>query len=247
MLTESILQDNGKNWFRNVCLCNGLLIPDTHLWLLEQYVDLLEKWNSKVNLISRREEHSIWLRHILGSIAFMFHRRFEVKTLIADVGTGGGFPGIPLAILFPDIELVLIDSIQKKINAVSDILARLELKNARAVIGRAEKLSLQVGFVHTFDYVVARAVAPANQLIKWVKPLLKPSNQRVNPEIQAPHTATVIARPSIVMLKGGDLTREIAEAKHECQPRSVTVHQILIEGLNSSDALKDKKVVIFQI
>jgi len=237
---------DGKIWFAELGLLNGLTVSDFSLGILEQYVKLLEHWNSKVNLISRQDEQNIWAHHILGSVGFVFQHRFEERSLIADLGTGGGLPGIPLAILFPDLEVIMIDSIQKKIKAVSEMVSALHLKNARAVAGRAEVLSQQKQFAQKFDYVIARAVAPAKKLITWAKPLMTPATQNEiseNPTIQR---TGHIPRRSVVMLKGGDLSMEIKEAEQKNKPCVIKVHPIVIEGLAPLESLTDKKLLIFQ-
>src|SRR5258706_6794358 len=93
-------------WFRKICRQNNFSISDNQLDLIKSYVDYLIDWNSKLNLISRKDEHNIWCRHILGSVNFLFDHPFEQNAKIVDVGTGGGLPGIPLAILCSDLNIV---------------------------------------------------------------------------------------------------------------------------------------------
>src|SRR5574344_1270249 len=117
-------------------------------------LDIIEDWNKKVNLISRKEDRDqIKLRHILHSLSIAKIFRFEENSNIIDVGTGGGFPGIPLAIMFPQSNFLLVDSIKKKINVVDDIVNQLEIKNVKTSVSRVETIN------DNFDIVLSRAMA----------------------------------------------------------------------------------------
>ena len=206
------------------------------------YVQKLLQWNTKINLVSRKDEENIWTRHILGSISFLFRFRIEQQSAVIDVGTGGGLPGIPLAIMLPDIRVTMIDSIQKKILAVTDILSHLQIKNARAVLGRADEIARKKEFEHLFDYVIARAVAPITDIVKWTNPLLKQNLGNQFPALQNRHT---IPRGSILLLKGGDLACEIDKANLKVKPRAMHVYPIIVEGIDASAGdLHDKKLVV---
>jgi 16S rRNA (guanine527-N7)-methyltransferase len=137
-------------------------------------------------------------RHILHSLALAMPETmdvtFEPGTSVLDIGTGGGMPGVPLAIVHPDIEFRLVDSIQKKINAVSDMIAKLELTNAQAIAGRVEEMRKAKKLTPNFDVVVSRAVAPLDELVGWTKLLIKPG-------------------AFLYSLKGGDLTDEMARTR----------------------------------
>jgi len=143
--------------FRSICRRNGLPVSDQQLEKLGQYVQLLQDWNTKLNLVSRGERKDIWTAHILHSISPLFLLDIQPALRVLDLGTGGGLPGIPLAIVRPDLQVMLVDSIRKKIAAVQDILARLSLPNVGAVASRVEDLPRTSGFEH-FDIVVARAL-----------------------------------------------------------------------------------------
>jgi 16S rRNA (guanine527-N7)-methyltransferase len=146
---------------------------------------LYAEWNARVNVVSRKDIDRLYTRHILHSLAIAKIIPFEAGTRILDVGTGGGFPGIPLAVLFPEARFTLVDSIGKKIRVVEDIAARLGLDNVVAVHGRAEALR------GTFDFAVSRAVADISVLLSWVRGKIAP-------------TGTHPLSNGVLCLKGGD-------------------------------------------
>src|ERR1700690_4224847 len=113
--------------FQTICRRNGLNLSDSQLRLLGRFVDGLLEWNSKINLISRRDQENVWFSHVLHSLTPLFFVEFSKGLRVLDLGTGGGFPGIPLAIARPDLELVLLDSIKKKTLAVQDLVDQLGL------------------------------------------------------------------------------------------------------------------------
>ncbi len=228
-------------WFRNICRRNNLNLSDRQIELLSRYVDLLLGWNEKINLISRKDSDNIWSRHILGSIAFLFHFSFHPKATLLDLGTGGGLPGIPLGIVRDDLQITLIDSTQKKIRAVRDMLASLKLSNVQAVAARAEEIGRKAEFSQKFDYVIARAVAPVSDILKWGRPFLAPG-RKTQPEPAKGN----IPLGSIVMLKGGDLAEEIAKARLHAKEASITTHTVVVDGLEESSDLYDKKIIIVQ-
>ncbi len=182
---------------RSIAFNNGLIIFDDQLTLLETYAALLKEWNSKINLISRQDEEHILDRHILHSLVLLMpaicNYEFSGRR-IADLGTGGGLPGIPLKIMIPSVQLSLMDSIQKKITVCSALIQSLGLRGIEAVRGRAEELAQLPEYARGFDAVISRAVAPMDELAKWSKGLLKPNGM-------------------LFSLKGGDLTEEIARTK----------------------------------
>ncbi len=159
--------------------------------LLRRYADLLLQWNSKINLVSRQDEQNIWERHILHSLSIAKVANFG-KASIIDVGTGGGLPGLPLAIMFPGSRFTLIDSIGKKINALQAIIDRLELDNVRALHANSKQVT------EKFDFVTARAVTDFRKFYKLTRHLLRKGSEAAN-----------IAN-GILYLKGGDFDEEIA-------------------------------------
>ena len=156
-----------------------------------------EFWNSKINVISRKDLQYFYERHVLHSLAPAKLLRFQNQTHLLDLGTGGGFPGIPLAILFPNAYFTLVDSVQKKIKVVNDIIEKLALKNAIGIVTRAENVT------EKFDFVLVRSVAKIPALYQWTKNSINPDN---NNSIQN----------GLILLKGGDLTDEIGSFKKSC-------------------------------
>lgn len=158
-----------------------------------QLQDLYILWNSQINVISRKDIDLLYERHVLHSLGIAKVMPFLPGEHVLDVGTGGGFPGIPLAILFPDTNFHLVDSIGKKIKVVTEVAAALGLTNVKATHARAEEIKQQ------FDFVVSRAVTQLKDFYPWVKgKFSKKSNNKL------PN--------GILYLKGGDLTQEIADA-----------------------------------
>lgn len=152
---------------------------------------LYEDWNLKINVVSRKDIDELYLRHVLHSLGIAKVHSFEPGTKVLDVGTGGGFPGIPLAILFPKTQFYLVDSIGKKIKVVNEVVAGADLKNATAINDRAEQVQGR------YDFVVSRAVAQMDTFVRWVdrKIAKKSHHERKN---------------GILYLKGGDLSEELA-------------------------------------
>ena len=163
----------------------------------EQFAALLplyQDWNAKINVISRKDMYNFYVHHVLHSLAIAKVQPFKTMAEILDVGTGGGFPGIPLAIMFPDAKFYLVDSIGKKIKVVQDVAQQLQLQNVRAEQIRAEQVQ------GDFDFIVSRAVTDLSQFSQWVKGKVS--------DIQYHHL-----RNGILYLKGGDLDAELAPFK----------------------------------
>ena len=132
----------------------------------EQFAALLplyEEWNAQINVISRKDMENFYEHHVLHSLAIAKAIRFAPMTEVLDVGTGGGFPGVPLAVMFPEARFTLVDSIGKKIKVVNDVVERLGLKNTKAMQTRAEQLDGE------YDFVVSRAVTTLGEFVPWVK------------------------------------------------------------------------------
>jgi 16S rRNA (guanine527-N7)-methyltransferase len=179
--------------------------PDLSIRQKEQFAqigELYRNWNEKINLVSRKDIEELYVRHALHSLSIGKFVQFKPGTEILDVGTGGGFPGIPLAILFPETQFHLVDSISKKILVVKDITAAIGLENVIAEAERAEKIN------EKFDFIVTRAVAPAKTLWQWTQQKIKAKG------INAIDNG-------IIALKGGDLKAEMKELKHLYQIRHI--------------------------
>lgn len=159
---------------------------------------LYEEWNNQINVISRKDTDNFIERHVLHSLAIAKVMEFKPGAKVLDIGTGGGFPGIPLAILFPETDFLLVDSIGKKIKVVNEVASALGLKNVRGQHERAEKIKEQ------FDFIVSRAVTAMPAFLKWTKgKFLKENNHSF--------------KNGILYLKGGDLTEEMAPVKKAIQ------------------------------
>ena len=172
--------------------------PDLTEKQIQQFSDLqelYEHWNAQINVISRKNMDALYTNHILHSLAIAKVIQFEKGSKILDIGTGGGFPGVPLAILFPEVEFLLVDSIGKKIKVVNEVSAAIGLTNVRTLHERAENIK------ETFDFVVSRAVTNMTDFKKWVKGKF---NKKHNNEL----------KNGILYLKGGGLSEELGGISH---------------------------------
>ena len=165
-------------------------LTEGKLYKYNQLEQLYLDWNSKINVISRKDIEELYVKHVLHSLGIAKVMPFTAGSTVLDVGTGGGFPGIPLAIMFPEVKFVLIDSIGKKIKVVEAVANTLELDNVKAIHGRAESVNGE------FDFIVSRAVTTMPQFVNWVKTKVK--KKSVNS-----------LKNGILYLKGGDLTEEL--------------------------------------
>jgi len=158
--------------------------------------ELYTEWNSKINVISRKDIDLLYERHVLHSLGIAKVTSFVPGTKIMDVGTGGGFPGIPLAIMFPECNFLLVDSIGKKIKVVQEVAQALDLKNLKAIHERAEKID------DRFDFVVSRAVTEFSEFYSWVRNKISKRQQNT-------------FENGILYLKGGDLKEELKSFKNQ--------------------------------
>ncbi|HEV8273995.1 MAG TPA: 16S rRNA (guanine(527)-N(7))-methyltransferase RsmG [Chitinophagaceae bacterium] len=198
---------------------------------LEQFAaldPLYKEWNSKINVISRKDIDGLYEKHVLHSLAIAAAFQFEPGMEILDIGTGGGFPGIPLAIFFPKVKFFLADSITKKLKVVDAVAEALELKNVTTQHTRVEEIKNR-----KFDFVASRAVAPLKELWRWSKPLLKKSREpgvqsrepETNYELRTKNSE--LLSPGLICLKGGDLTTEIHDSG--TRPRVMEISDIFDE------------------
>ena len=155
-----------------------------------QLQELYKDWNLKINVVSRKDIDELYLRHVLHSLGIAKVVQFKPNTKVLDVGTGGGFPGIPLGILFPETQFHLVDSIGKKIKVVNDVTEGLGLQNIKTIHGRVEEIK------GTYDFIVSRAVAQMETFVFWTK-------GKINKKQQHP------IKNGILYLKGGDLSDEL--------------------------------------
>ncbi len=171
----------------------------------EQLPELYEFWNNQINVISRKDIDQLFERHVLHSLGIAKVMPFLPGESVLDVGTGGGFPGIPLAIMFPDTRFYLVDSIGKKVKVVQEVAAALGLKNVRAAHLRAEQVD------EKFDFVVSRAVTSLKEFYPWVKGKFNKASKNSLPN-------------GILYLKGGDLAAEIKESGLQVQQFYLSDH-----------------------
>ena len=162
----------------------------TQIQQFEKLQELYEDWNLKINVVSRKDIDELYLRHVLHSLGIAKVVQFKPGTKVLDVGTGGGFPGIPLAILFPETQFHSVDSIGKKIKVVDEVVAGLGLKNVKTTNGRVEEVK------DTYDFIVSRAVAQMETFVGWTKGRI---NKKQNHDL----------KNGILYLKGGDLSEEL--------------------------------------
>jgi 16S rRNA (guanine527-N7)-methyltransferase len=194
--------------------------------------DLYKEWNAQINVISRKDIDSLYEKHVLHSLAIAAAFDFPPGGEIVDIGTGGGFPGIPLAIFYPQTRFHLVDSIGKKIKVVEAVAAAVGLTNISTQHGRAEEIKNR-----RFDAAVSRAVAPLKELWTWARPLLKKPMERTRPAPLAPlapsaplpaadpGTPPSLPAPSgLICLKGGDLAAEISASG--CRPKTLEIYDL---------------------
>jgi len=186
----------------------------------EQLEDLYGDWNSLINVISRKDIEHFFIRHLLHSVTLQRVVKFEKGSSVLDVGTGGGLPGIPLAILFPDVQFHLVDSIGKKIKVVNAISKALELKNVETSHSRVEDLDGK------YDYIVSRAVTKLVPFYGWIKNSFK---------------AKLPVNGGLYTLKGGDLDEEIREFKSAYPKKKVEVYGLA--AVHEDSFFETKKIV----
>lgn len=184
----------------------------------EMLLPLYQEWNEKINVISRKDMDNFYERHVLHSLGIAKVMKFKPKTSVLDVGTGGGFPGIPLAILYPQTQFHLVDSIGKKIKVVNEVAKALDLQNVEGTHARAEEIKAE------YDFVVSRAVTRLGKFYPWVRKkfAIKSSNKLKN---------------GILYLKGGDLLEELQESRL----KKIATHHL--SDHFESDFFETKKVI----
>jgi 16S rRNA (guanine527-N7)-methyltransferase len=206
-----------------------LVLTEDQLGRLEQYARLLTDWNDRVNLVSRRDTENLWSAHLLHSISLLFKLELPPSAQVMDLGSGGGLPGIPLAIVRPDLRMVLVDSIAKKTAALASMIAVLQLENVAVVTGRVEEL----GGDHAGRYgvVIARAVAPLQDLLKWSAKV---------------YDRTVPGGAMLITYKGGDLEPELARARTRSGMHDIHVIPLVFQG-SAEAGLEDKKLIVVHL
>ncbi|TAL69011.1 MAG: 16S rRNA (guanine(527)-N(7))-methyltransferase RsmG [Bacteroidetes bacterium] len=210
--------------FWTICSANGIVLSKEQIRQIERYRDELVYWNEKVNLISRKDIENVLENHILHSLSVLKYLSLRIKSRCLDIGTGGGLPGIPIGIANPEVKMLLVDSIGKKIK-ITDMLAKHSgNKYIEAVNARVEDLVNKNEYNSYFDFVFARAVTDAEQIVKWSKKLLRQNGK-------------------IVLYKGGDLKKEIDDLRKSF-PKIILKEQLIsLIGYNKFEK-EEKKFLV---
>lgn len=191
-------------------------LSDLQIQQFKKLETLYQDWNLKINVVSRKDIDELYLRHVLHSLAIAKVIKFKPNTKIMDVGTGGGFPGVPLAILFPECSFHLVDSIAKKLKVVNEVVEGLGITNVKTMHCRVEEVNEQ------YDFIVSRAVAAMPTFVHWVKgKIAKQQNHEI--------------KNGIIYLKGGDLSEELKDYK------TATIYNL--SDFYTEDFFETKKIV----
>ena len=224
------------NWFVSICAANGLTLSDAQASQFERYRELLLAANKEVNLISRKDEENFYPNHALNSISFLFARSLKPNAALLDLGTGGGLPGVPIHIIYSEINLLMVDSIGKKIASLSAILDEMRLKSARIATGRAEELSRMREFQGHFDYVISRAAGKLDEVAKWSRGFLRNSEAAAGEQIPV---------GTLIVLKGGEFENELRHTRSLKFVDSVAVTDTAFQGMDEIYN-KEKKLVLIK-
>ena len=166
--------------FHNLCTKNNITLSDQQITQFQKYYELLIEWNEKINLTAITDFHEVCLKHFYDSIALVHYLEFKESDFVLDIGTGAGFPGIPLKILFPNTRFVLADSLNKRLTFLDEVIQKLELEKIELVHGRAEDLGHDSDYREQFDYCVSRAVANLSTLSELCLPFVKVGGQFIS-------------------------------------------------------------------
>ncbi len=195
-------------------------LTETQIQQFEALEGLYKDWNAKINVVSRKDIDDLYLKHVLHSLAIAKVIQFKDQSSILDVGTGGGFPGVPLAILFPNCQFHLVDSINKKLKVINAVCEVIELTNVKTTHSRVEAID------ETFDFIVSRAVTAMPEFTKWVKGKIARTQQNE-------------LKNGILYLKGGDLTEELKQYTN--------VKAFLISDYFEEEFFETKKIIYLPI
>ena len=195
-------------------------VTETQIQQFEALEDLYKDWNAKINVVSRKDIDDLYVKHVLHSLAIAKVIQFKDQSSILDVGTGGGFPGVPLAILFPNCQFHLVDSINKKLKVINAVCEAIELTNVKTTHSRVEAID------DTFDFIVSRAVTAMPEFTKWVKGKIARTQQNE-------------LKNGILYLKGGDLTEELKQYTN--------VKAFLISDYFEEEFFETKKIIYLPI
>lgn len=210
--------------FWTLCSTNGIVLDDEQLKQILRYQKELLYWNQQVNLISRKDEENIGIHHILHSLIINKYIKLSPKQKCLDIGTGGGLPGIPLKISNPEINMLLVDSIRKKLKIAELMGKHTGLTKIDAICIRAEEMQLNKKYIRHFDYIFSRAVAQIEKLLFWTHTLVKTDGK-------------------FVFLKGGNLDDEIKSAEDKFPQYKYDIINIKAVGVDWFEK-EEKKIVI---
>ena len=185
-------------------------LTETQIAQFAQLGDLYKEWNDKINVISRKDIDNIYLHHVLHSLAIAKVMKFKEGTKVLDLGCGGGFPGIPMAIMFPDVHFTLIDGTRKKILVVNEVAQAIGLTNAKGIHVRAEEHKMK------YDFVITRAVALVEKLVNWSHNLIHNKHKNSFPN-------------GIIALKGGNVEEEISQTTNKVNSEVYPIKDIFEE------------------
>lgn len=222
--------------FKEILKRNNLDVSDIQLYQLENFVKLLIDKNKSINLISRKDLDNIWEKHILHSLSLLFYFNLPSNINVLDVGTGGGLPGIPIKILCSDIRMDLVDSIQKKTNAVQEFVKILKLKNINVFCQRVEKLN------RNYDLILGRGVTDLKTFYKWTENLLDHKREFY---LSNKNSQEILKTPLIILYKGGKLENEIKKLKLYNYKININEINIAFQGIDQN-LLIEKKLVILK-
>lgn len=212
--------------FWTICSSNGIVLDHDQLRAIERYERELSYWNERINLVSRKDVEHLLERHILHSLAILTVVEIPPKARCIDVGTGGGLPGIPLIIARPDLRMVLVDSVRKKLRTAEMLAKHTGHRFVEAICARVEELAEQKPSLRaSFDVVLARAVADTRTLLEWTRPLVKPDGMHL-------------------LLKGGDLAAEIADARSAFPDATIVEKPLRLVGAPWFEEQQKKVLVV---
>ena len=206
-----------------ICSTNNIVLSKEQMFALERFHNEILHWNKKINLISRMDEDNIYIRHILHSLSIVKYVDIPLKSKCLDIGTGGGFPGIPIKIAIPEINMLLVDSIKKKVSVAEMLAKHTDLRKISALCSRVEDLASNKQYKNSFNFIFARAVARMNDLVSWSKDLIAKDGK-------------------FVFLKGGPLDEEIRFLKRDFP--NIEVEEIKINMLGVDWFHKEEKKII---
>lgn len=201
----------------------GVELGDSEIEKFNRYKELLKEWNTKINITAITDDEEIDIKHFLDSLTPFVTDIFEGKKKIIDIGTGGGFPGLPLKIVNPNLEVTLLDSLNKRIVFLNEVISELELNGIEAIHGRAEELSLKPAFREKYDVSISRAVASLDTLSEYCIPFVKTGGYFISMKGSDVDKELRLSKNAIKTLGG-----KIVEKKLVQIPESDIVHSLII-------------------